>query len=434
MPWVDSRLHVHERCGHGKRHNINDDPSEHQANRFRAPLSQVLEHRASPRLHDKQLPGSTASLTDQQADTTSEQLTVTADGKVLPVALTDSSMGAASASKGRSIHTLCTSNGSPYLNYQTRIMYGTYQMIQKAAGGDQHVAFTRILHRSEPDILMTQVPSFRADPLTPACDTWCEFPVSDRPNAVRQFFDAAVKDASLIQAPWLLMIETDYVWMKPLQAPQAEDMAASSLAFPFGYINPQYPNIEGVMRKMYPAEKGPLTNVPGSGPAPVMMRLAEWIKVTPDWERLTAHIEADPESKEKLGWVREMYAFSVALALQGIKVDLAKPPLNPLITQPPADATLGQAAMFHYTWGSVFQNAQGEKAWEFDKRAYTDPSIVTTPPALALPPAFDTQFKLQDGKAVTQELYDTLTAMIQQMNHAIANLSPLKDTITATAA
>lgn len=30
-------------------------------------------------------------------------------------------------------------------------------MIQKAAGGDQHVAFTRILHRSEPDMLMTQV-------------------------------------------------------------------------------------------------------------------------------------------------------------------------------------------------------------------------------------------------------------------------------------
>ena len=83
-----------------------------------------------------------------------------------------------------------------------------------------------------------------------------------------------------MQAPWLLMIETDYVWMKPLQAPQADDMAATSLAFPFGYINPQSPNIEGVMRKMYPAEKGPLTDVPGSGPAPVMMRLAEWIKVS----------------------------------------------------------------------------------------------------------------------------------------------------------
>lgn len=32
------------------------------------------------------------------------------------------SVGGVSAPKGRSIHTLCTSNGSPYLNYQTRIM------------------------------------------------------------------------------------------------------------------------------------------------------------------------------------------------------------------------------------------------------------------------------------------------------------------------
>ena len=72
-----------------------------------------------------------------------------------------------------------------------------------------------------------------------------------------------------------------------------------------------------------------------------------------------------------------MYAFSVALALQGIKVNLAQPPLNPLITQPPADATLGQASMFHYTWGSVFQNSSGDKVWEFDKRVFTDPTIVT---------------------------------------------------------
>ena len=40
------------------------------------------------------------------------------------------------------------------------------------------------------------------------------------------------------------------------------------------------------------------------------------MQVAPEWERLTAHIEADPESKERLGWVREMYAFSTALALK----------------------------------------------------------------------------------------------------------------------
>lgn len=44
-----------------------------------------------------------------------------------------------------------------------------------------------------------QVPTFRADPLTPKCDGWCEFPVSDRPNAVAQFFSAAKKDPSMIK-------------------------------------------------------------------------------------------------------------------------------------------------------------------------------------------------------------------------------------------
>lgn len=75
------------------------------------------------------------------------------------------------------------------------------------------------------------------------------------------------------------MIETDYVWMKPLQAPDASDLTALSLAFPFHYISPQFPTISEVMRKMYPASMGPLSDVPGSGPAPVLMRVAEWLKV-----------------------------------------------------------------------------------------------------------------------------------------------------------
>ncbi len=39
-------------------------------------------------------------------------------------------------------------------------------------------------------------------------------------------------------------------------------------------------------------------------------------QIAPEWERSTAHIEADPESKKQLGWVREMYAWSVGAALQ----------------------------------------------------------------------------------------------------------------------
>jgi hypothetical protein len=77
---------------------------------------------------------------------------------------------------------------------------------------------------------------------------------------------------------------------------------------------------------------------------------------------------------------------------------------------------------------------QAMLAASYAKTCQSHHVLLLQPPTLALPPTFDTQFKLQDGKAVTQELYDTLTAMIKQMNQAIANLSPLKDTITATAA
>ncbi len=40
------------------------------------------------------------------------------------------------------------------------------------------------------------------------------------------------------------------------------------------------------------------------------------VQVMLDWVRLTEHIENSPAAKEALGWVREMYAFSIAAAMQ----------------------------------------------------------------------------------------------------------------------
>lgn len=73
------------------------------------------------------------------------------------------------------------------------------------------------------------------------------------------------------------MLEGDYVWMKPLPAPRA-DSDSPSWAFPFSYIGPQAPHLEKVMRLMYPEDEGPLTDIPNSGPAPVLMRVHEWRK------------------------------------------------------------------------------------------------------------------------------------------------------------
>lgn len=44
------------------------------------------------------------------------------------------------------------------------------------------------------------------------------------------------------------------------------------------------------MRKLYPAERGPLTDVPNTGCSPTLMRIAEWQRVTPVWESVTAQV------------------------------------------------------------------------------------------------------------------------------------------------
>lgn len=49
------------------------------------------------------------------------------------------------------------------------------------------------------DFAADEIPTFRANPLEPKCDDWCEFPVKDRANAVQQWIDAAEKDPLLVK-------------------------------------------------------------------------------------------------------------------------------------------------------------------------------------------------------------------------------------------
>lgn len=71
--------------------------------------------------------------------------------------------------------------------------------------------------------LSPQIPTFRANPLHPECDTWCDFPVADRPNAVKQWMDAVLREPAMLKGAWILLLECDYVWMRPVQAPDAYD-------------------------------------------------------------------------------------------------------------------------------------------------------------------------------------------------------------------
>jgi hypothetical protein len=109
------------------------------------------------------------------------------------------------------------------------------------ASPDFKLAEVGTVSRHRAKLVLQEIPTFHAQPQTPSCDHWCPFPVADRPNAVRQFFEAAAEKPGLILAPWILLIETDYVWMRPLQNVPAAESSAPGWAFLYGYIMPTYP-------------------------------------------------------------------------------------------------------------------------------------------------------------------------------------------------
>ncbi|MEW5298276.1 MAG: hypothetical protein WDW36_001419 [Sanguina aurantia] len=331
---------------------------------------------------------------------------------------------AASRPEGHTVHTLFTSNGSPYQNFQARIMVATYNIVRVQPGGEHLVAMTRILHRVTPDEVMDEIPTFRAQPLQPDCDKWCWFPVADRANAVQQWIDAAGRDMSMVKGAWLLLLETDYVWIKPLPSPgNAWDSSVPGWSFAFDYIGPKHPVVREIL-----AEKCPTCDpdtVPNSGPAPVLLRFNDLKLATPMWEDLTKWIETHEEQKKQLGWVREMYAWDIAVAANKLNLLNVGPPRSPLIAQPPHDTATGNASMYHYTWGAIFKEG-GREVWKFDKRFYTAADDALKIPLIPLPEPWHEGVLLHDGNIITKQLQETLVDMVTRMNAGIATLPDLR--------
>eukprot|EP00898_Chlorokybus_atmophyticus_P003483 jgi/Chlat1/4135/Chrsp269S03965 len=276
----------------------------------------------------------------------------------------------ASSGKHPGIHFVITSNGSPYMNWQTRVLYQTFLKHKNEPSSGLH-AFTRVLHRMTPDDLVFEVPTARFDTKHPDCDLWCSYPVADRSAALREWMET--EDAK--QCEHILLGETDYLLMKAIPPPSLQP--GQGIGFPFGYIAPRNPALKQVLERLYPPELGPVSDIPATGNAPILMRSDDMKRVVAEWELVVAKMERDPEAVETLGWVREMYAFSIACAKARVSLDLTTVPDNTLMVQPPADRRTGEAAMMHYTWGTEMYTRSGPAdkyeytmIWTFDKRSY----------------------------------------------------------------
>ncbi|KAK7385903.1 hypothetical protein VNO78_31853 [Psophocarpus tetragonolobus] len=276
-----------------------------------------------------------------------------------------------SGNSNSKFHVAVTATDAAYNQWQCRIMYYWYKKMKDLPGSDMG-KFTRILHSGRQDQLMEEIPTFVVDPLPEGLDRG--YIVLNRPWAFVQWLEKAD-----VEEEYILMAEPDHIFVNPLPNLAYGTQPA---AFPFFYIKPV--QNENIIRKFYPKEKGPVTDVDPIGNSPVIIKKSLMEEIAPTWVNVSLRMKDDPETDKAFGWVLEMYAYAVASALHGVKHNLRKD----FMLQPPWDLRVENKFIIHYTYGCDY-NMKGELTygkigeWRFDKRSY----LVGPPPKnLPLPP------------------------------------------------
>ncbi|XP_019459109.1 PREDICTED: hydroxyproline O-arabinosyltransferase 3-like [Lupinus angustifolius] len=306
-----------------------------------------------------------------------------------------------SAKSGSKYHVALTATDAAYSQWQCRIMYYWYKKVRDMPGSDMG-KFTRILHSGRADQLMNEIPTFVADPLPEGLDRG--YIVLNRPWAFVQWLEKAD-----IEEEYILMAEPDHIFVNPLPNLASRTQPAG---FPFFYIKPA--ENEKIIRKFYPEEKGPVTDVDPIGNSPVIIQKSLMEEIAPSWVNISLRMKDDPETDKAFGWVLEMYAYAVASALHGVKHILRKD----FMLQPPWDLHVGKKFIIHYTYGCDY-NLKGELTygkigeWRFDKRSH-----LTSPPPknLSLPPP---------------GVPESVVRLVKMVNEATANI-PEWDSLNRT--
>ncbi|PIM98137.1 hypothetical protein CDL12_29385 [Handroanthus impetiginosus] len=297
-------------------------------------------------------------------------------------------------------HVALTATDEPYSKWQSRIMYYWYKKKKDLPGSDMG-KFTRILHSGKPDNLMDEIPTFVVNPLPtvyyfleisynyegmliePICSFfWSLFfrelsgyVVLNRPWAFVQWLKK-----STIEEEYILMAEPDHIFLKPLPNLGHEGYPA---AFPFFYIRP-VENVE-IIRKFYPEEMGPITDIDPIGNSPVIIRKVLLEKIAPTWMNVSLKMKNDPETDTTFGWVLEIMIFLTFMSFVAKQKYILR---KDFMSQPPWDLETRNKFILHYTYGCDY-TLKGELTygkigeWRFDKRAY-----LNGPPPLnlSLPP------------------------------------------------
>mmetsp|Transcript_15949 Transcript_15949/g.52339 ORF Transcript_15949/g.52339 Transcript_15949/m.52339 type:complete len:517 (-) Transcript_15949:81-1631(-) len=313
---------------------------------------------------------------------------------------TSGSMSTPSDTRGergvhKKFHVVVTTNANVYQAWQVRVMYYWYLKMKEAQGPDgQMGGFTRVLH-DDKDALVDEIPTCVVDRL----DNEYGFVVLSRPNAFVEFF----KKCGDIEEDYILMAEPDHLYLKPLENLMTGNTPA---AFPFFYIDPKkFPKLIRRFAGEHLTDSE-IEQMDPIGSSPVFIHKKDLATIAPIWRDVTLKIKQDKEADKEWGWVLEMYGYTIAAKIAGVRHDL-RPQLQ---AQPPWDKSIGEFFILHFTYGNDYDlNGKFTPGkigqWRFDKRTW----MSSIPPKnLPLPPA-----------GCDNELVKRLVEMV---NEASANL------------
>lgn len=200
-----------------------------------------------------------------------------------------------------------------------------------------------------------------------------------------QLTPAALPPAPLLCARCRPFAETDYLFVKQIPA-SILPAHGYAQAFPYGYIQPGYPGVMEIGRRFVPGMDE--ADVPATGNAPVLMTRPDFETIIPVWADIVLQIENDTVAVQRLGWIRDMYAWSFAAAKTKITHVLPLPPHNPLMVQPPADRCgvrraecCGTRATLSGLCGAALAAAEPSDSVSFHMHLHT----LLSPPLSSLP-------------------------------------------------
>ena len=214
-----------------------------------------------------------------------------------------------------------------------------------------------------------------------------------------------------------------------------------AMGFKYGYIYPFEGNMERVYKEYLhdhpeltatqPTKgKGEAFKLPQTGNAPSCINVEDLRRVAPLWAEFVRRTQTPESVRKALGWLRDMYAYDAAALVAGVEHVVAQVPDTLLMAQPPADESLGEAFILHYTWGPEIYDKNDKKLWMFDKRAYGGGQYMKGPyplNKLEEPPEYDEAVGLQlqtffQPRKLSKSKLELIRMLVKEFNEAVEKL------------